>query len=64
MRDAERFMEDTGRSGGDSGRFVRQADNENIQRELRISREDTGRFRIGNAEKFTNDIGKSAGNTG
>jgi hypothetical protein len=34
-------MEDTGRSGGDSGRFVRQADNENIQRELRISREDT-----------------------
>jgi hypothetical protein len=57
-------MEDTGRSGRDSGRFVKQGDNKNIQRELRISREDTGRFRIGDAEKFTKDIGKSGGNTG
>jgi hypothetical protein len=64
MTGAEKFMEDTGRSGGDSGRSFKQGDHEKIQRQPGRSKGDTERFGIGGAEKFTKDIGKSGGNTG
>jgi hypothetical protein len=61
MSDAKRFTEDTGKFGGGTGRSGIQGEHGNVQKEGGGG--DTGRFGMGDAERFKGDTGRSDGDT-